>query len=84
MTYKHDGDKYEASDVRWVAPGDLEALDIHPTQWRQLRDWLTRAWPHVDSGRSLSADCCAGPDRGRVISAAWETRCCRLSAWPRS
>jgi 8-oxo-dGTP pyrophosphatase MutT (NUDIX family) len=38
----------EASDVRWVAPGDLEALDIHPTQWRQLRDWLTRAWPHVD------------------------------------
>jgi 8-oxo-dGTP pyrophosphatase MutT (NUDIX family) len=38
----------EASDVRWVEPGDLEALDIHPTQWRQLRDWLTRAWPHVD------------------------------------
>ena len=29
-------------------PGDLEALDIHPTQWRQLRDWLTRAWPHVE------------------------------------
>ena len=38
----------EASDVRWVEAGDLEALDIHPTQWRQLRDWLTRAWPHVD------------------------------------
>ena len=38
----------EASDVCWVEPGDLEALDIHPTQWRQLRDWLTRAWPHVD------------------------------------
>ena len=38
----------EASDVRWAAPGDLEALDIHPTQWRQLRDWLTRSWPHVD------------------------------------
>ena len=38
----------EAIDVRWVEPGDLEALDIHPTQWRQLRDWLTRAWPHVD------------------------------------
>jgi 8-oxo-dGTP pyrophosphatase MutT (NUDIX family) len=38
----------EASDVRWVEPGDLEALDIHPTQWRQLRDWLTRAWPYVD------------------------------------
>jgi len=38
----------EASDVRWVAPGDLEALDIHPTQWRQLRDWLAQSWPHVD------------------------------------
>ena len=24
----------EASDVRWVASGDLESLDIHPTQWR--------------------------------------------------
>jgi 8-oxo-dGTP pyrophosphatase MutT (NUDIX family) len=38
----------EASDVRWVASGDLESLDIHPTQWRQLSDWLARAWPHVD------------------------------------
>ena len=25
----------------------------------------------------------AGPDRRRVVSAAWETRRCRLSAWPR-
>jgi 8-oxo-dGTP pyrophosphatase MutT (NUDIX family) len=38
----------EASDVRWVASGDLASLDIHPTQWRQLRDWLAHAWPHVD------------------------------------
>jgi len=38
----------EASDVRWIASGDLESLDIHPTQCRQLRDWLARAWPHVD------------------------------------
>jgi 8-oxo-dGTP pyrophosphatase MutT (NUDIX family) len=38
----------EASDVRWVAPADLESLDIHPTQWRQLRDWLSDANPHVD------------------------------------
>ena len=38
----------EASDVRWVAPEGLEGLDIHPTQWRQLRDWLAKAWPHVD------------------------------------
>ena len=38
----------EASDVRWVVVADLESLDIHPTQWRQLRDWLARTWPHVD------------------------------------
>ena len=25
----------------------------------------------------------AGPDRRRVVSAAWETRACRPSAWPR-
>jgi len=38
----------EASDVRWVAAADLESLDIHPTQWRQLRDWLNGSGPHVD------------------------------------
>ncbi|MFC4007892.1 NUDIX hydrolase [Nonomuraea purpurea] len=38
----------EASDVRWVEPGDLHSLDIHPTQWRQLNDYLERAYPHVD------------------------------------
>ena len=38
----------EASDVAWVAPGDLSTLDIHPTQWRQLRDYLDRSFPHVD------------------------------------
>jgi len=38
----------EASDVGWFTPGDLGTLDIHPTQWRQLRDWLDRTWPHVD------------------------------------
>jgi 8-oxo-dGTP pyrophosphatase MutT (NUDIX family) len=38
----------EASEVRWVAPADLDSLDIHPTQWRQLRDWLNGSGPHVD------------------------------------
>ena len=38
----------EASDVRWVAVADLESLDTHPTQWRQLRDWLNGSGPHVD------------------------------------
>jgi 8-oxo-dGTP pyrophosphatase MutT (NUDIX family) len=38
----------EASDVRWVTPADLESLNIHPTQWRQLRTWQDSAYPHVD------------------------------------
>ena len=38
----------EASDVRWVMAANLESLDIHPTQWRQLRDWLGGRGPHVD------------------------------------
>lgn len=38
----------EASDVRWVTPPDVETLDIHPTQWRQLRDFLNGTYPHVD------------------------------------
>ncbi len=38
----------EASDVCWVAAADLESLDIHPTQRRQLRDWLDGSCPHVD------------------------------------
>ncbi len=38
----------EASDVGWFAPDELGALDIHPTQWRQLRHWLARTWPHID------------------------------------
>lgn len=38
----------EASDAAWFAPGDLGPLDIHPTQWRQLRDWQDGTYPHVD------------------------------------
>jgi 8-oxo-dGTP pyrophosphatase MutT (NUDIX family) len=38
----------EASDVGWFARGELEELDIHPTQWRQLRDWLDGTAPHID------------------------------------
>ena len=38
----------EASEVGWVAPGDLQNLDIHPTQWRQLNQHLNRTYPHVD------------------------------------
>jgi 8-oxo-dGTP pyrophosphatase MutT (NUDIX family) len=38
----------EASDVGWFAPADLAALDIHPTQRRQLSHWLDRTLPHFD------------------------------------
>ncbi|GAA3617268.1 NUDIX domain-containing protein [Nonomuraea rosea] len=38
----------EASDVRWVEPGELHTLDIHPTQWRLLNDYLEQRHPHVD------------------------------------
>lgn len=38
----------EASDVAWVASDELEGLDIHPTQWRQLRDWFGGTYPHID------------------------------------
>ena len=38
----------EASDVSWFTPDELNTLDIHPTQRRQLRDWLVRSWPHID------------------------------------
>lgn len=38
----------EASEVEWVAPGDLRSFDIHPTQWRQLNHYLDRTYPHVD------------------------------------
>jgi 8-oxo-dGTP pyrophosphatase MutT (NUDIX family) len=38
----------EASDVAWIAPADLDAYDIHPTQLRQIRDWLDGTHPHID------------------------------------
>lgn len=38
----------EASQVGWFAPGELKDLDIHPTQWRQLRDWLDGTYPRID------------------------------------
>jgi hypothetical protein len=38
----------EASDVAWFTPAELDGLNIHPTQWRQLRDWLSGTYPHFD------------------------------------
>jgi 8-oxo-dGTP pyrophosphatase MutT (NUDIX family) len=56
----------EASAVGWFAPDDLGVLDIHPTQWRQLRNWLDHAYPHIDlvgAGRVDKA--CELPRRSR-------------------
>jgi 8-oxo-dGTP pyrophosphatase MutT (NUDIX family) len=38
----------EASAVAWVEPGDLQSLDIHPTQWRQISYYRDGTYPHVD------------------------------------
>jgi 8-oxo-dGTP pyrophosphatase MutT (NUDIX family) len=38
----------EASAAGWFTSGELQALDIHPTQWRQLRDWLDAPHPRID------------------------------------
>jgi 8-oxo-dGTP pyrophosphatase MutT (NUDIX family) len=38
----------EASAVGWFTAAELDGLDIHPTQWRQLRDWIDGTHPHID------------------------------------
>jgi 8-oxo-dGTP pyrophosphatase MutT (NUDIX family) len=38
----------EASAAAWFTVAELDGLDIHPTQWRQLRDWLDGTVPHID------------------------------------
>jgi 8-oxo-dGTP pyrophosphatase MutT (NUDIX family) len=38
----------EASDVRWVHPDNFGALDIHPTQLRQIDLYLSGNYPHID------------------------------------
>jgi hypothetical protein len=45
------GDRRQGRGDRagWFAPDELGELDIHPTQWRQLRNWLDRTYPHIDS-----------------------------------
>ena len=38
----------EADVVRWVPPGELPALDIHPTMRRQIACYLDGTYPHID------------------------------------
>ena len=42
------GANEEASEVMWVLPARLDALDIHPTMRRQIDLYLTGSYPHVD------------------------------------
>ena len=48
----------EASAAGWFTSSELQALDIHLTQWRQLRDWLGGTYPEtgINRGRSGSVD----------------------------
>lgn len=38
----------EADDVRWVYLADLGAMDIHATMRRQIRDYMSGDYPHID------------------------------------
>ncbi len=38
----------EASEVRWVDPGDLDGYEIHPALRRRIRHGLIGTVPHVD------------------------------------
>jgi 8-oxo-dGTP pyrophosphatase MutT (NUDIX family) len=38
----------EASEAGWFTVAELNELDIHPTQWRQLRNWIDGTAPHID------------------------------------
>jgi 8-oxo-dGTP pyrophosphatase MutT (NUDIX family) len=38
----------EASAAGWFTIAELGGLDIHPTQWRQLNDWIDGTYPHID------------------------------------
>jgi 8-oxo-dGTP pyrophosphatase MutT (NUDIX family) len=37
----------EADGVRWVAPGKLGTLDIHPSMRQQIGDYLKGSYPHL-------------------------------------
>ncbi len=38
----------EASEVRWAPVAELAALDIHSTMRRQIQDFLSGEYPHID------------------------------------
>jgi ADP-ribose pyrophosphatase YjhB (NUDIX family) len=38
----------EASEVAWIDSGDMDELDIHPTQIRQLNCYFAKTYPYAD------------------------------------
>ena len=45
----------EASAAAWFTVAELDGLDIDPTQWRQLRDWIDGSTPHIDEPRRATS-----------------------------
>ncbi|MEY9967532.1 8-oxo-dGTP pyrophosphatase MutT (NUDIX family) [Streptacidiphilus sp. MAP12-16] len=37
----------EADGVRWLAPADLDTLDIHPSMRQQIGDYLSGRYPYL-------------------------------------
>ena len=62
-------------------------LDIHPTQWRQLRDWLDGSHPRIAGdegdfpGDDREATVIIGTDGERVTVHAETDRSLRLREW---
>ena len=48
VTGGHARPTREASEVRWVPPGDIGSYDIHPALTRRIRHGIDSAVPHID------------------------------------
>lgn len=44
----HAAPTSEASDIRWVPPGQLASYDIHPAILRRIKHGIESTAPHVD------------------------------------
>jgi ADP-ribose pyrophosphatase YjhB (NUDIX family) len=38
----------QASAAGWFTVAKLDGLDLHPTQWQLLRNWIDGTYPHID------------------------------------
>lgn len=48
VTAGHAAPTEEASDIRWVPPGQLASYDIHPAILRRVKHGIESSAPHVD------------------------------------